>query len=94
MGTRRSGVRIATQEIELLTRIETKLSALLVIAVDEYLRETDVARPKPRSIDRMLADVGISQKEIAALLGKTPQAVSLALGKDKPKAAKRSKVEK
>lgn len=85
---------MATQEIELLTRIETKLLALLVITVDEYLRETDVARPKPRSIDRMLADVGVSQKEIAALLGKTPQAVSLALGKDKLKTAKRPKMEK
>ncbi len=68
---------------EVLNRIDAKLGALLAIALDEYLRETEVARPKPRSIDRLLTDAGLSTKEIAALLGKTDRAVQLAIAKGK-----------
>ncbi len=68
------------------------LYALLAITVDQHLRGTDLAKPRPRSIDRMLTDVGLTGVEIAKLLGKTPQAVSNALAADgkakKTKAAK------
>ncbi len=43
-----------------LERIDSKLTALLALVVDGYLRETGVARPKQRSIDRMLVDAGLS----------------------------------
>ena len=56
---------------------------MLAITVDRHLRDTDLAKPRPRSIDRMLADLGLTGAEIAKLLGKTPQAVSIALSKDK-----------
>jgi hypothetical protein len=56
---------------------------VLAITVDRHLRDTDLAKPRPRSIDRMLADLGLTGAEIAKLLGKTPQAVSIALSKDK-----------
>jgi len=62
-----------------LKKIDAKLGALLAIQLDQYLRETGVARPKARSIDRLLTDVGLSAKEIAALLGKTERAVHLVL---------------
>jgi hypothetical protein len=62
-----------------LKRIDAKLGALLAIALDQHLRETGVARPKARSIDRLLTDAGLTAKEIAALLGKTERAVHLAL---------------
>jgi hypothetical protein len=62
-----------------LKRIEAKLGALLAISIDLYLRKTDVAKPKPRSIDRMLSAVGLSAKDIAAFLGKTERAVNLQL---------------
>lgn len=66
-----------------LKKLNCNVSAMLAIAVDRYLRDTDLAKPRPRSIDRMLADLGLTRAEIAKLLGKTPQAVSLALSKDK-----------
>jgi hypothetical protein len=65
--------------MELLKSIDARLSALLAIRVDEYLRATGVARPKPRSIDRLLADAGLGVPEIAKVLGKTDRAVYLML---------------
>jgi hypothetical protein len=64
---------------QLFERIDGKLGALLAISVDQYLRETGIARPKPRSIDKMLTDVGLTPQDIAALLGKTERAVYKAL---------------
>ncbi len=65
-----------------LQRIDAKISALLAIMVDRYLRETEIARPKQRTIDRLLSDVGLPTKDIAKLLGKTERAVQLQLEKD------------
>lgn len=66
-----------------LKKLNRNVSAMLAITVDRHLRDTDLAKPRPRSIDRMLADLGLTGTEIAKLLGKTPQAVSLALSRDK-----------
>ena len=68
-----------TAEHELLTSIDAKLGALLTLTLDAYLRETGVAKPKERSIDAMLAAVGLSVQQIARLLGKTDRAVQLQL---------------
>lgn len=51
------------------------LLAQLSIEVDKYIRETGIARPRPRSIDRMLADVGLEPADIGRILGKTERAV-------------------
>lgn len=67
------------------------LYALLAIAVDQHIRGTDLAKPRPRSIDRMLTDVGLTGVEIAKLLGKTPQAVSYALAGDGKASTKKTK---
>jgi hypothetical protein len=48
---------MATNE-DLLRSIDAKLGALLALALDSYLRETKAARPKERSVDVMLSDVG------------------------------------
>ena len=56
--------------------------AQLTIQVDQYIRETGVARPKPRSIDKMLSDVGVKPADIAHLLGKTERAVFMQLAAD------------
>lgn len=70
-------------ELEVLLRIERKMSALLSIAIDQHLRASEeLAKPRPRSIDRILADAGLLGTEIAAALGKTPQAVSQVLKGD------------
>ncbi|MFC6157185.1 hypothetical protein [Kribbella jiaozuonensis] len=69
--------------VEALKRIDTKLAALLAIVVDGHLRDTEMAKPRPRTIDKMLVDVGLTQVEVARLLGKTPQAVGQVLQKDK-----------
>jgi hypothetical protein len=67
------------------TTLEKMIAALLAINVDQYLRDTGIARPKPRSIDRMLNDVGLSARDIAALLGKTERAVHLQLAGENKK---------
>jgi len=61
---------------------ETILLAQLTIKVDQYLRETGIARPKARSIDKMLSDVGIKTADIAHILGKTERAVNMQLATD------------
>lgn len=76
-----------------LRSIETKLTALLTIASDEVLRERlereeAGGRYRMRTLDRMLADSGMSGVEIGQVLGKSQQAVSQALAKDKKAAAK------
>lgn len=74
-----------------LKRIDAKLGALLAIALDQYLRETGVGRPRPRSVDRLLTDAGLTAKEIAAMLGKTERAVNMALqSKRKTKVARKT----
>ena len=67
----------------LLEAIDRKLAALLALATHRLLLEDpELANPRPRSIDQILNDVGLSQGEIANLLGKTPQAVSYMLAKE------------
>jgi len=56
--------------------------AQLTIQVDRYIRETEIARPKPRSIDKMLSDVGLKTADIAKLLGKTERAVQMQIASD------------
>jgi hypothetical protein len=72
---------------ELMRSIDAKLSALLTLILDGYLRQTGVARPKERSIDKMLSDVGLSAATIATLLGKTERAVHLQLQGERAKKA-------
>lgn len=76
---------------EELTRSEKILTAILTISVDNYLRETGTAKPKLRSIDRMLNDVGLSAQEIAAILGKTERAVYLQLASEEKSSKKHPK---
>ncbi len=66
------------------------LLAQLSIEVDKYIRETGVARPKPRSIDQMLADVGLEPTDIGRILGKTGRAVYKQLATNS-KSAKKAK---
>ena len=81
---------MAAEQTETLQKIDTKLSALLAILIEDLLRRTpDMADPRPRSIDKLLADVGLTGVEIAALLGKTPQAVSNQLAAAKKAVAKK-----
>jgi hypothetical protein len=56
--------------------------AQLTIQVDQYIRETGIARSKPRSIDKMLSDVGVKTSDIARLLGKTERAVNMQIASD------------
>jgi hypothetical protein len=58
-----------------LAQIDSKLTALLALILDGYLRQTGIAKPKERSIDRILTDAGLSARQIAGLLGKTERAV-------------------
>ena len=81
---------MATSE-QLLRSIDAKLGALLVLALDRHLRDTGIARPKERSVDKMLADVGLDTSEIAAQLGKTDRAVQMQLQKERQKRTQRTK---
>ena len=73
---------------DLMRSIDAKLSALLTLVLDGYLRQTGVARPKERSIDTMLSDVGLPAATIATLLGKTERAVHLQLAAERARKAK------
>lgn len=81
---------MATDE-EVLRSIDGKLGALLTLVLDGYLRQTGVARPKERSIDKMLSDAGLSAATIATLLGKTPRAVNLQLAGERAKKTRSKK---
>ena len=72
---------------ELLTMIDAKVSALLTLVLDVYMRQTGVGRPKERSVDTMLFDVGVPASTIAKLLGKTERAVHLQVAADREKKA-------
>jgi hypothetical protein len=86
---------MSTSDHELLASIDAKLGALLSLSLDTYLRDTGIAKPKERSVDAMLAAVGLSAQQIAALLGKTDRAVRMQLedkaGGKKPAKAKPTK---
>lgn len=71
-----------------LEQIDAKVSALLAIVLDAHLRASGVAKPRARSIDRLLTDVGLSPTAIAALLGKTERAVYLQLQRESSKKTK------
>lgn len=74
---------MAQNHEHLLEAIDTKLAALLALVTHRILMDdAELAKPRPRSIDRILHDAGMSQGEIANLLGKTPQAVSYMLAKE------------
>jgi hypothetical protein len=80
---------MSSSEEVLLRSIDAKLGAVLALTLDSYLRETGVARPKERSIDKILADSGVPPATIAELLGKTERAVYLQLAAAKSKKARR-----
>ena len=68
---------------ELLRAIDLKLGALVALHTHRLLLDdVALAKPRPRSIDRLLADVGLKRSEIGRILGKTPQAVGQALKRD------------
>jgi IS30 family transposase len=79
---------------DLLRSIDSKLTALLALVLDGYLRETGIAQPKDRTIDRMLTDAGLSARQVAGLLGKTDRAVHISLQREREKKAARKKPKK
>ena len=46
------------------------------------IEDSNLAKPRPRSVDKMLSDVGLSNAQIGALLGKTRQGVGATLAKE------------
>lgn len=75
---------------ELLERIDAKLGALLALTLDQYLRDTGMAKARHASVDSMLRSAGLTAKDIAALLGKTERAVYMVWkADDEAKAAKK-----
>lgn len=67
----------------LLEAMDAKLAALVALQTHRVLIEDeDLARPRPRSIDRLLHDVGLTQTQIGAILGKSNQAVSQMIAKE------------
>jgi hypothetical protein len=73
----------STELVEAIRSLEAKVTALLAVTIDRHLREhPELAKPRPRSVDHLLKDAGLSAQHIGSLLGKTTRAVYLALEKD------------
>jgi hypothetical protein len=72
-----------------LEQIDSKLTALFALILDGYLRQTGVAKPKDRTIDRILIDAGLSARQVAGLLGKTERGVHIALQREREAKAKK-----
>lgn len=72
-----------------LEQIDSKLTALLALILDGYLRQTGIAKPKDRTIDRILIDAGLSARQVAGLLGKTERAVHISLQREREAKAKK-----
>ncbi|MBA2740655.1 MAG: hypothetical protein H0U46_01425 [Actinobacteria bacterium] len=79
-------------EDPLLRSIETKLTAVLALMADSHLRAHGTQRQqRPRSLDRILTDTGLSAREVGKLLSKTERAVHLALQAEKTSLGKAPK---
>lgn len=63
--------------------LEARLNALLALEIERHLRETGVTKARSRSVDKLLADAGLSTTEIGSIMGKTERAVQLVLQKEK-----------
>lgn len=71
-----------TQAMKHLESIDAKLSVLIALQTHRVLIEDDdLASPRPRSIDKLLHDAGLSKTQISAVLGKSVQAVSQMIAK-------------
>jgi hypothetical protein len=67
----------ANDATALLRSIDTKLAVLLSLAIADRLPEA--SRASKRSLDGVLHAAGLSQNEIASLMGKSRQAVQQVL---------------
>lgn len=68
---------------EMLEGISAKLGALLALAIEDRIQNSETAdRRRPREIERLLRDVGLPTAEIARLVGKTPRRVRQVLEED------------
>lgn len=66
----------------ILKSIEAKMSALLAITVHQALvDDPDLPNPRPRSIDKLLLNAGLTHTQIASQLGKSVSAVSQMIAK-------------
>jgi len=77
-----------TSRTDVLSSIETKLGALLALAIADRLPQTAKARARP--LDQILADGGLTTVEIASLMGKSRQAVQQVLSAGKSKTSSES----
>lgn len=55
------------------------LQALLLLRIDDHLREHEPRKHREVGIERILQRAGYASSEIASLLGKTVRAVNMAL---------------
>jgi DNA-binding transcriptional ArsR family regulator len=68
---------VTPEENARLDRLERLVGALLSIAVDRHMREfPSLGSARAPKIEHILSDGGLTGREIAGLLGKSPQAVS------------------
>lgn len=81
-----------SSEFNILQRIDSKLGALLVLGLLEHLPENAPARK--RTMDQALRDAGLDVGDIAALLGKSHQAVYKQLNESKSSTTKSRKAAK
>jgi len=70
---------VADETLEVLKSIDRKLSAVVALLAEQALRTAEPSKTRARNLDRTLTDQGLTGAQVARLLGKSPQAVSQAL---------------
>ena len=73
---------MADETLEVLRSIDLKLSAVVALLADQRLRATDAGKQRPRSVDRILIDQGMSGAQVGRVLGKSKQAVHQAVARE------------
>ena len=67
-------------EIELLRNIDKKLSAIIVLMIqDRYKKSEEADKKLPQKVEMLLAELGFTASEIAMLLNKKIPAVQKAI---------------
>lgn len=81
----------AEATLEVLRNIDSKMSALLALAIDGHFRSNpELGSSRHPSLDSLFSEAGLSSRQIGLLLGKTRQAVEQKISRERPRESRPS----